>query len=603
MTTKPDAFKKVRIGCASAFWGDTAAAAQQLVAGGNLDYLVFDYLAEVTMSILAGAKMKNPELGYATDFVDTVARLLPQLAKQNIKVISNAGGVNPKACAKAIEAAIEQTGLSLKVALIEGDNLTAEQSTFAEQNITEMFSGEPLPKQCLSMNAYLGATPIKAALDQGADIVITGRVVDSAVVLGPLMSEFNWHESDYDLLAQGSLAGHIIECGAQCTGGNFTDWASVPDYENMGFPIVECDATGDFVVSKPDNTGGLINRFTVGEQLLYEIGNPQDYLLPDVRCDFSQVKLEEIATNQVKVTNAKGHPPTDKYKVAATYMDGNRCTVSFLMAGIDADKKAKRVAEAIITRVSGLYKMLGWDDFTDYDIEILGTETTYGKHARITSPREVVVKIAARHKDKRALGLFAKEIAPAATSMAPGITGLVGGRPKVSPVIKLFSFLVDKKSISPNWQMADASDSVNIVIPEQSDLHIETNVSIEIPDVHESDEFTEVRLVTLAVARSGDKGDSCNIGVMARHPEFLPFIQASLTEARIADFMSHLLSEKSQVQRFTLPGFNALNILMTFALGGGGIASLRTDPQGKAHAQQLLEIPVRIPTRLLKLVD
>jgi len=603
MPTKPDAYRKVRIGCASAFWGDTAAAAQQLVAGGNLDYLVFDYLAEVTMSILAGAKMKNPELGYATDFVDTVARVLPQLEQQNIKVISNAGGVNPKACAQAIESAIEKAGLSLKVALIEGDNLTSEQPKFADQNVTEMFSGEPLPKQCLSLNAYLGATPIKAALDQGADIVITGRVVDSAVVLGPLMSEFGWNENDYDQLAQGSLAGHIIECGAQCTGGNFTDWETVPGYENMGFPIVECEANGDFVVSKPDNTGGLINRFTVGEQLLYEIGNPRDYLLPDVRCDFSQVQLEEIATNQVKVTNAKGHPPTDKYKVAATYMDGNRCTVSFLMAGMDADKKAKRVSEAIITRVSGLYKMLGWDDFTDYDIEILGTETTYGKHARIPSPREVVVKIAARHNDKRALGLFAKEIAPAATSMAPGITGLVGGRPKVSPVIKLFSFLVDKTSITPSWQSADVSENVNIIIPEQSDLRIEKNVSIAIPDIHENEEFTEVPLVTLAVARSGDKGDSCNIGVMARHPEFLPFIQASLTEARIADFMSHLLSEKSQVQRFALPGFNALNILMTFALGGGGIASLRTDPQGKAHAQQLLEIPVRIPTRLSKLVD
>ena len=603
MPTKPDAYRKVRIGCASAFWGDTAAAAQQLVAGGNLDYLVFDYLAEVTMSILAGAKMKNPELGYATDFVDTVARVLPQLEQQNIKVISNAGGVNPKACAQAIESAIEKAGLSLKVALIEGDNLTSEQPKFADQNVTEMFSGEPLPKQCLSLNAYLGATPIKAALDQGADIVITGRVVDSAVVLGPLMSEFGWNENDYDQLAQGSLAGHIIECGAQCTGGNFTDWETVPGYENMGFPIVECEANGDFVVSKPDNTGGLINRFTVGEQLLYEIGNPQDYLLPDVRCDFSQVQLEEIATNQVKVTNAKGHPPTDKYKVAATYMDGNRCTVSFLMAGMDADKKAKRVSEAIITRVSGLYKMLGWDDFTDYDIEILGTETTYGKHARIPSPREVVVKIAARHNDKRALGLFAKEIAPAATSMAPGITGLVGGRPKVSPVIKLFSFLVDKTSITPSWQSADVSENVNIIIPEQSDLRIEKNVSIAIPDIHENEEFTEVPLVTLAVARSGDKGDSCNIGVMARHPEFLPFIQASLTEARIADFMSHLLSEKSQVQRFALPGFNALNILMTFALGGGGIASLRTDPQGKAHAQQLLEIPGRIPTRLSKLVD
>ncbi|MBD0240668.1 DUF1446 domain-containing protein [Acinetobacter baumannii] len=594
-----DDHRVVKIGCASGFWGDTNTAAFQLVHLTDINYLVFDYLSEITMSIMAKAKMVEPKHGYALDFVSRVmAPLLKKIAEKKIKVISNAGGVNPLACRDALQKIIKEYGLDLKVAVVLGDDLLPKHEQLKSQNIQEMFSGEALPEQVASSNAYLGAVAIRDALDLGADIVITGRVVDSAVVLAPLLHEYQWSLDDYEKLAQGSLAGHVIECGAQCTGGNFTDWQLVQGFDNMGFPVVEVSEDGSFVVTKPQGTGGLVSTATVAEQIVYEIGNPQAYLLPDVIADFSHVHLEQVGEHRVRVTGAKGQAPTTQYKVSATYPDGYRVLVSFLIAGREAPQKAQVIADAILTKCERVLAMRSVPPFSEKSVEILGIESTYGDHAQTLNSREVVVKIAVKHMFKEACMFFASEIAQASTGMAPALAGIVGGRPKASPVIKLFSFLIDKNQV--NVEIDFDGQRYPVEIPQGVSTEQLLTLTAGENAVYQGDEI-EVPLIEIAHARSGDKGNHSNIGVIARKADYLPWIRAALTEQSVASYMQHVLdAEKGRVIRYELPGLNALNFMLENALGGGGVASLRIDPQGKAFAQQLLDMPVKVPAHLLE---
>lgn len=583
--------KSVKIGCASAFWGDTSSAAPQLVYSGNIDYLVFDYLAEVTMSILAGAKIKNPDLGYATDFIKHIGPLLTDIKKQGIKVISNAGGINLKSCRKAVLEEAKKAGIELNIAIVEGDNLINQENVLRELPVKELETNKAMPKGIVSINAYLGAYGIRQALKHGADMVITGRCVDSAVVLGPLMYEFDWKHNEYDKLAAGSLAGHIIECGAQCTGGNFTDWHLVNNFDNMGFPIVEVASDGSFIVTKPKGTGGIISFGSVAEQFLYEIGNPGSYLLPDVTCDFTNVHIEEVDHEKVLVKGAKGFAPTNTYKVSATYLHGYRITIAVIICGINAPKKAQVSADAIIKKTKRIFLENGLGDYMDTNISIIGTETTYGKNGVKTEPREVLLRIIARHKQKDALILLSRELAQASTGMTPGFINMLGGRPSVSPSIRLFSFLIPKEQIIATVDIHDEQFEVETYTAKSNHMDTTTKISVLSDNIDTTD--TEVALINLAYARSGDKGDHANIGIIARRAEYLPYIRKALSIEIVAKYFAHVL--KGEVERWDVPGINGLNFLLKNSLGGGGMASLNVDPQGKAYAQQLLDIMIPVP--------
>jgi hypothetical protein len=595
--------KTIRIGGASGYWGDTASAPRQLVDKGDVQYLVFDYLAEVTMSILAKQRQRSPDAGYATDFIALAMKpILRDIARKKIKVIANAGGVNLAACRKALERLAGEAGVALEIGTVEGDDLLPHAAELRKMNLCDIATGAPLPEQLLSVNAYLGAFPIAAALAAGADIVVTGRCVDSALVLGPLIHEFGWGPDDHDRLAAGSLAGHLLECGAQVTGGNFTDWQDVAaGWDDMGFPIAEVSADGGFVVTKPEDTGGLVSPLTVAEQMLYEIGDPGAYVLPDVICDFTGVTMTQDGRDRVRVAGARGRPPTATYKVSATYPGGFGSIATTVVAGFDAAAKARRSGEAVLTKARRMLAAAGLGDFSAAAMQLVGAESLYGANARAQSDasREIVLRLAIRHPKKEGAELFAREYVGSGLSMTTGRCSIAPGRPNVSPAVLLHSSLIDKRKVEISVRVGGAEVPLAVAAtPPLSRLReregpVAQRCEGEGMAPTDLSRRIEVPLIRLAVARSGDKGNDANIGVIARRAEYLPAIRAALTAEAVKRYFAHFV--EGEVERFDLPGIHALNFVLHESLGGGGTSSLRLDTQAKTYAQLLLSMPVPVP--------
>jgi len=451
----------IRIGNGSAFWGDSQEAPLQLVRGGPLDYLTLDYLAEITMSILQKLRARDPKAGYAHDFVGLIKRAARDLVERDVKVVTNAGGVNPQACAEAVAAVLEAAGYGkrIKMGVVTGDDILPRLGEFLDRGIElkNLDTGEPLTTiwpRVQSANVYFGAFPIAEALCRGAAIVITGRCNDAALALGPMIREFGWKADDWDRLSAGTIAGHIIECGAQCTGGNCqADWETIPDYAGIGYPIIEAEADGTFVVTKHPGTGGRVSVASVTEQLLYEIGDPRCYVTPDGVADFTTIHLEQQAPDRVRASGIKGHPATESYKVSISYAAGFKTVGALVYAWPDAYKKAQAADRILRERFARLNLK-----FDAIHSDFVGVNATHGSIAGEPSAdiAEVALRIGVRSGDKAIVERFTKELIPIALNGPPSVTGLGSGRPKVEEIVAYWPALIPKEMVAPQVSVVEA---------------------------------------------------------------------------------------------------------------------------------------------------
>jgi hypothetical protein len=439
----------VRVASGQGFWGDSLEAPRQQVEGGQIDYLMLDYLAEVTMSILQKQKERDPAMGYARDFVGAIESVLSGITERGVKVVANAGGVNPPACAAAIRALTKSE--NLRIAVVTGDDLLGRLDELIKSGheLANMETAEPLSSvrdRVLSANAYIGSVPIVEGLTRGANVVITGRSTDTALTMAPLRYEFGWRETDWDKLAAGIIAGHIIECGAQCSGGNcLYDWKLIPDMANVGYPIAEANPDGSFVITKHAGSGGRINGPSVTEQLVYEMGDPHEYITPDVVADFTTIKLAQDGPNRVKVFGIKGRPSTEKLKVSIAYRSGFKAVGTLVYAWPEAYEKAQAADRILRERLDRLG--LRFDQILT---EFVGVSSTHGRLTPIDSSEinEVQLRVGVRGENRKDIERFTREIAPLVLNGPPSVTGFAGGRPKVEEIVAYWPALIDKKVVS-----------------------------------------------------------------------------------------------------------------------------------------------------------
>ena len=452
--------EKIRIAAGQGFWGDLLDAPVRQVEGGAIDYLMLDYLAEVTMSIMQKQKARDPNAGYARDFVSLMKEILPACVQRDIKVVANAGGVNVPGCAAAVAEVARDLGLNgkIKIGIVTGDDMLDRVDDLIERGIelSNMDTGEPLSTvrdKIQSANAYLGAEPIVAALNKGAQVVITGRATDTGLTLGPMIHEFGWAPDDWDKLAAGTIAGHIIECGAQCSGGNCQyDWQAIPDLANVGFPIAEASPDARFVITKHEGTGGWVNVPSVKEQLVYEMGNPHEYITPDCVADFTTIQLAADGPDRVRVFGIKGRPATDSLKVSISYSAGYKAVGTLVYSWPDAYAKAQAADEILRARLDRLGLR-----FEQVLTEFVGVNATHGTLAGNPSPdlAEVQLRVGVRGNDRAAVERFTKEIAPLILTGPPGVTGFAGGRPKVEEIVAYWPALIPKNEIEAKVELLD----------------------------------------------------------------------------------------------------------------------------------------------------